>query len=76
VYKEFDSVYEGGKSKRWKKFKHERETIDVIVVGSECGKKGTKFENTKVVFKVAVIGDNSELVPLCSVLVGAVDIAG
>lgn len=75
VYKEFDTAYEGGKQKCWKKFKHERETVDAVVVGSECGKKGTKFEGIKVVFRLAVIGDDSSLVPLCSVLVGSTDIA-
>jgi ATP-dependent DNA ligase len=75
VYKLFDTPYEMGKSKVWKKFKHERETIDAIVVGEEYGKLGSKFEHEKVVFRLGVIGSGGSIVELCSVLVGSVDIA-
>lgn len=75
MYKLFDTPYEMGKSKVWKKFKHERETIDAIVVGEEYGKLGSKFEHEKVVFRLGVIGSGGSIVELCSVLVGSVDIA-
>lgn len=45
VYKIGSSAYEYGKSSQWKKFKCDRDTIDVIILSESKGKKGTKYEN-------------------------------
>ena len=75
VYKFGSAKYEYGRSKYWKKFKPERETLDLIVM--DCYKGANKFADEFVVFKLGYVDDqdNDNIVKICSVFIGALDIA-
>lgn len=65
------SKYEYGKRSQWKKFKCERDTLDVIVLNSRVGKKGTKYERDYVVFGVGVRDELSDCyLHICDLYVG------